>query len=95
MQRQRARRRGGAPRHFRPRTSDDGTGATVKLDRAERKNPRTFAHGMTRTRLHREWAVDGDAAAGAEARALCMQTQDFQRASAAFAAKQARRCEGN
>ena len=57
----------------------------------------TFAHGMTKRLLHQEWAMDLDAAieAEAQAQALCMQTQDFHRAFAAFAAKQAPKFEGN
>jgi len=57
----------------------------------------TFAHGMTKRLLHQEWAMDLDAAieAEAQAQALCMQTQDFQRAFAAFAAKQTPKFEGN
>ena len=57
----------------------------------------TFAHGMTKKLLHQEWAMDVDAAieAEAQAQALCMQTQDFQRAFAAFAAKTTPRFEGN
>ena len=57
----------------------------------------TFAHGMTKKLLHQEWAMDVDAAieAEAQAQALCMQTQDFQRAFAAVAAKQTPRFEGN
>jgi enoyl-CoA hydratase/carnithine racemase len=57
----------------------------------------TFAHGMTKRLLHQEWAVDLDAAieAEAQAQALCMQTQDFHRAFAAFAAKRTPKFEGN
>ena len=57
----------------------------------------TFAHGMTKRLLHQEWAMDLDAAieAEAQAQALCMQTQDFHRAFAAFAAKQTPKLEGN
>jgi enoyl-CoA hydratase/carnithine racemase len=57
----------------------------------------TFAHGMTKRLLHQEWAMDLDAAieAEAQAQALCMQTQDFQRAFVAFAAKQTPKFEGN
>ena len=57
----------------------------------------TFAHAMTKKLLHQEWAMDVDAAieAEAQAQALCMQTQDFQRAFAAFAAKTTPRFEGN
>ncbi len=57
----------------------------------------TFAHGITKRLLHQEWAMDLDAAieAEAQAQALCMQTQDFHRAFAAFAAKQTPKFEGN
>jgi enoyl-CoA hydratase/carnithine racemase len=50
----------------------------------------TLAHAMTKTMLHREWSLAIDAAleAEAQAQAMCMQTQDFQRAYRAFAAKQ-------
>ena len=56
-----------------------------------------FAHGMTKTMLNREWDMGLDAAidAEAEAQAICMQTQDFQRAFEAFAAKQKPVFEGN
>ena len=49
----------------------------------------TFAHGMTKTMLHQEWAMTLDQAieAEAQAQAICMQTQDFGRAYDAFAAK--------
>jgi enoyl-CoA hydratase/carnithine racemase len=57
----------------------------------------TFAHGMTKALLHREWAMDLDAAidAEAEAQAICMQTADFRRAYEAFVAREAPRFEGN
>ena len=57
----------------------------------------TFAHGMTKRLLHQEWAMDLDVAieAEAQAQALCMQTQDFHRAFAAFAARQTPKFEGN
>ncbi len=50
----------------------------------------SFAHGMTKTMLHQEWAMTLDQAieAEAQAQAICMQTQDFRRAYEAFAAKQ-------
>ena len=49
----------------------------------------TFAHGMTKTMLHQEWAMTLDHAieAEAQAQAICMQTQDFQRAYEAFSAR--------
>ena len=50
----------------------------------------TFAHSMTKTMLHQEWAMTLDQAieAEAQAQAICMQTQDFKRAYEAFASKQ-------
>jgi enoyl-CoA hydratase/carnithine racemase len=59
------------------------------LARALAEGP-TFAHGMTKTMLHQEWAMTLDQAieAEAQAQAICMQTQDFKRAFDAFAAKQ-------
>jgi enoyl-CoA hydratase/carnithine racemase len=50
----------------------------------------SFAHGMTKTMLHQEWAMTLDQAieAEAQAQAICMQTQDFHRAYEAFATKQ-------
>ena len=57
----------------------------------------TFAHAMTKTMLQQEWNVSVDQAIEmeAQAQALCMQTQDFHRAFAAFAAKRAPAFEGN
>ena len=50
----------------------------------------TFAHGVTKTMLHREWSMDIESAieAEAQAQAICMATEDFRRAFEAFAAKQ-------
>ena len=49
----------------------------------------TFAHGVTKTMLHREWSMDIDTAieAEAQAQAICMATKDFTRAFEAFANK--------
>ena len=57
----------------------------------------TFAHGMTKTMLHQEWAMTLDQAieAEAQAQAICMQTQDFARAYEAFSNKQKPVFEGN
>jgi len=57
----------------------------------------TFAHGMTKALLHREWSMDLDAAidAEAEAQAICMATGDFRRAYDAFVAKTRPRFEGS
>ncbi|MGB0631285.1 MAG: enoyl-CoA hydratase-related protein, partial [Alphaproteobacteria bacterium] len=50
----------------------------------------TFAHGVTKRQLHMEWnmSVEDAITSEAEAQAICMQTQDFQRAYDAFVAKQ-------
>jgi enoyl-CoA hydratase/carnithine racemase len=50
----------------------------------------TFANGITKTMLHQEWEMGIDQAieSEAQAQALCMLTQDFQRAYEAFVAKQ-------
>jgi enoyl-CoA hydratase/carnithine racemase len=65
------------------------TQATHKLAHDLASGP-TFAHAMTKTMLHQEWAMTLDQAieAEAQAQAICMQTQDFTRAYDAFAAKQ-------
>ncbi len=57
----------------------------------------TFAHGMTKKMLHQEWNVGLDEAIEmeAQAQAICMQTKDFHRAYAAFAAKKKPVFEGN
>ena len=63
--------------------------AAHKLARDLASGP-TFAHAMTKTMLHQEWAMTLDQAieAEAQAQAICMQTQDFTRAYDAFAARQ-------
>jgi enoyl-CoA hydratase/carnithine racemase len=50
----------------------------------------TFAHAMTKRCLHQEWSmtIDESIEAEAQAQAICMQTQDFERAYQAFVAKQ-------
>ncbi|TFH63983.1 MAG: enoyl-CoA hydratase family protein [Gemmatimonadales bacterium] len=57
----------------------------------------TFAHGVTKSMLHREWNMGIDEAidAEAEAQALCMTRQDFRRAYEAFTAKREPKFEGN
>jgi enoyl-CoA hydratase/carnithine racemase len=57
----------------------------------------TFAHAMTKKMLHAEWNMGVDEAidAEAQAQALCMATEDFRRAYAAFAAKRKPTFEGN
>jgi enoyl-CoA hydratase/carnithine racemase len=57
---------------------------------AELASGPTFAHGMTKKMLHQEWNMGLDEAieAEAQAQAICMATNDFDRAYQAFAAKQ-------
>ena len=57
----------------------------------------TFAHGVTKKMLHQEWNAGLDEAIDMEARAqaICMQTKDFQRAYAAFAAKRKPEFQGD
>jgi len=63
----------------------------------ELANGPTFAHKMTKTMLHQEFAMPLDTAIEAEAlaQAVCMQTQDFRRAYDAFMAKQKPQFAGN
>jgi enoyl-CoA hydratase/carnithine racemase len=57
----------------------------------------TFGHAMTKTMLWQEWSSGlGECIeAEAQAQAICMQTQDFERAYRAFVAKQKPVFEGN
>ncbi|MGI9483403.1 MAG: enoyl-CoA hydratase family protein [Hyphomicrobiales bacterium] len=57
----------------------------------------TFAHGITKTQLNQEWSMSLEQAieAEAQAQAICMQTQDFERAYKAFVAKEKPVFEGN
>ena len=57
----------------------------------------TFAHGITKTQLNQEWNMSLDQAieAEAQAQAICMQTQDFERAYRAFVAKEKPKFGGN
>jgi enoyl-CoA hydratase/carnithine racemase len=57
---------------------------------ADIANGPTFAHAMTKRSLQQEWTMSLEEAleAEAQAQAICMQTGDFRRAYAAFAAKQ-------
>ena len=57
----------------------------------------TFAHAMTKTMLDQEWDMSLPAAieAEAQAQAICMQTQDFERAYQAFLAKERPVFEGD
>ncbi len=57
----------------------------------------SFAHGITKKMLHQEWNMGVDEAieAEAEAQAICMETNDFERAYRAFVAKEKPKFEGN
>ncbi|HEX3913151.1 MAG TPA: enoyl-CoA hydratase family protein [Steroidobacteraceae bacterium] len=57
----------------------------------------TFAHAMTKTMLNQEWNMGLEQAleSEAQAQAVCMQSEDFRRAYAAFAAKQRPVFQGN
>ena len=70
--------------------------AALQLAQSLAQGP-SFAHAMTKTMLHQEWNMSLDQAieAEAQAQAICMQTQDFHRAYAAFAAKQRPVFQGN
>ncbi|MGD9942977.1 MAG: enoyl-CoA hydratase family protein [Burkholderiaceae bacterium] len=57
----------------------------------------SFANGITKTMLHQEWAMTIEQAleAEAQAQAICMMTQDYNRAYQAFVAKRKPVFEGN
>ncbi|WP_310389119.1 enoyl-CoA hydratase family protein [Roseateles sp.] len=57
----------------------------------------SFGHAMTKKMLHQEWAMGVDEAieSEAQAQAICMMTQDFQRAYNAFVAKERPEFKGN
>jgi enoyl-CoA hydratase/carnithine racemase len=75
---------------------DHVLGEAMKLARDLASGP-TFANAMTKRMLDMEWAMSIEAAVDAEAvaQALCMKTEDFNRAFRAFAAKQKPVFEGN
>ena len=64
-------------------------GAALALARQLAAGP-VFAHGITKTQLNQEWSMGLEQAieAEAQAQAICMQTQDFERAYRAFVAKE-------
>jgi enoyl-CoA hydratase/carnithine racemase len=57
----------------------------------------TVAHGVTKACLHGEWAMSIEAALEheAQAQAMCMTTNDFERAYHAFVSRETPRFEGN
>ena len=72
--------------------------ASHAVERARRliEGP-TFAHGMTKTMLNQEWSMSLEQAieSEAQAQAICMQTNDFERAYNAFVNKERPQFEGN
>jgi enoyl-CoA hydratase/carnithine racemase len=77
-------------------SSDNVLAEATALARELATGP-TFANAMTKRMLDMEWAMSIEAAVEAEAvaQALCMKTEDFNRAFKAFAAKQKPVFEGN
>ncbi|WP_341892765.1 enoyl-CoA hydratase family protein [Variovorax sp. YR752] len=72
--------------------------STVAIDwAAELAAGPSFGHAMTKRMLHQEWSMGVDEAieSEAQAQAICMMTQDFQRAYHAFVAKQKPAFEGD
>ena len=57
----------------------------------------TFGHAMTKRQMHKEWDMGVDEAieSEAQAQAICMQTEDFERAYHAFVAKSRPVFQGN
>jgi enoyl-CoA hydratase/carnithine racemase len=78
------------------RVEDDVEAAAAELAASLASGP-TFAHSMTKTMLEQEWDMSVAAAieSEAQAQAICMQTQDFERAYRAFLAKERPVFEGN
>ena len=75
---------------------EDVLGQAQKLAADMAAGP-TFANGITKTMLHQEWAMTIEQAieSEAQAQALCMLTEDFNRAYEAFVAKQKPVFQGN
>ena len=70
----------------------------VAMDTATRlANGPTFANGVTKMMINKEWnmGIDEFIEAEAQAQAICMQTKDFERAYHAFVAKEKPVFEGN
>ena len=78
------------------RLEEDVEAAAAELAASLAAGP-NFAHAMTKTMLDQEWDMSLPAAieAEAQAQAICMQTQDFERAYRAFLAKERPVFEGN
>ena len=70
--------------------------ASIKIAKRLAEGP-TFAHAMTKQSLHQEWGMSIETAIDveAQAQAICMKTNDFERAYHAFKAKQKPIFSGN
>jgi enoyl-CoA hydratase/carnithine racemase len=81
---------------FHNKLADDPLAEATELARGLANGP-TFAHGITKTQLDKEWAVSLDVAIEmeAQAQAICMATNDFRRAFEAFAAKETPEFKGD
>ena len=77
-------------------SADELQAEAIKLAQRIASGP-TFAHGITKTQLNQEWNMSLDQAieAEAQAQAICMQTQDFERAYNAFVKKEKPVFEGD
>ncbi len=82
--------------HNRLVAPEEVTAAATQTARDLAAGP-TFAHGITKTMLEKEWAVSIETAIEmeAQAQAICMATRDFTRAFDAFANKRTPVFEGN
>ena len=71
--------------------------AAAKETATRLSNGPTFANGVTKMMLNKEWnmGLDEFIEAEAQAQAICMQSQDFHRAYHAFVAKEKPAFEGN
>jgi enoyl-CoA hydratase/carnithine racemase len=81
---------------FHNKLADDPLAEAMAMARALASGP-TFAHGITKTQLDKEWAVSLETAIEmeAQAQAICMATGDFRRAFEAFAAKRTPEFKGD
>ncbi len=81
---------------FHNRLADDPLAEATALAQSLADGP-TFAHGITKTQLDKEWAVSLDVAIEmeAQAQAICMATNDFRRAFEAFAQKRTPQFKGD
>jgi len=81
---------------FHNKLADDPLAEATALAQSLANGP-TFAHGITKTQLDKEWAVSLDVAIEmeAQAQAICMATSDFRRAFEAFAEKRTPEFKGD